>query len=87
MRSVRAAIVVLVSGLLASCFTQMTQGTGINQTSWNCTALSGTQYFQGYGASREQAFDSAMQQCKLNAPDSMGCMGDPNKCIPPKGAN
>ena len=80
----RVVIAVLISGLLASCGTQ---GTGINQTSWNCTALSGTQYFQGYGASREQAFDSAMQQCKLNAPDSMGCMGDPNKCIPPKGAN
>jgi len=73
-----------LAGALAACGTQ---GTGINSTSWACTVLSGEQYFQGFGESREQAFQSAMDSCKLNAAQSSECMGDPNKCMPPKGGN
>jgi hypothetical protein len=71
-------------GALAGCGTQ---GTGIDSTSWACTVLADEQYFQGYGASREQAFQSAMDNCKLNSMQSSDCMGDPQKCMPPKGGS
>ncbi len=61
-------------------------GSGFDGLSWVCTTLDASQqYFQGYGTTREQAFQSSMQKCKMEAPDSMTCMGDPNKCMPPKG--
>lgn len=61
-------------------------GPGANRTQWVCTTLAMEQYFQGYGTSREQAFDSSMQQCKMNAAEPSACMGDPAKCKAPSGS-
>lgn len=73
-----------LAGLLAGCGTQ---GTGLSSNSWACTVLSEEQYFQGFGESREQAFQSAMDNCNLNAAQASACMGDPQKCMPPKGGS
>ena len=79
-----------LAALLSGCTTPGSgvTGTGINSTTWTCTTLDmSQQYFTGYGDSREAAFDSAMQQCKFNAPDATTCMGSPDRCKPPSGAN
>jgi hypothetical protein len=76
-------IAATLGGLLAAC---SGAGGGGNRINWTCTALAGEQYFQGYGATREQAFESAMQQCNMNAPDASSCMGAADKCIPPSKA-
>ena len=49
------------------------------------SALAGELFFKGYGTTREQAFESAMNQCKFNAPDATTCTGNPDRCTPPKG--
>lgn len=82
MTVLRALIAVALGATLAAC---STQGTEISPDSWTCTTLAGELYFKGYGMTREQAFESAMNQCKFNAPDSTSCQGDPNRCMPPKG--
>jgi hypothetical protein len=75
---------VLLAVLLSSCGTQ---GTGIDTNTWVCTALAEEQYFQGYGQSREQAFQAAMDSCKMNSMQADECMGDPQRCMPPKGGS
>lgn len=53
---------------------------------WACTTLnSRQQYFRGYGTTREQAFDMAMERCRQNGADPITCIGSPDKCSPPSG--
>mgnify|MGYP001382628139 CR=1 FL=1 len=42
------------------------------------------QYFRAFGTTREQTFESVMAQCKLESMDGSTCIGDPQKCMPPK---
>jgi hypothetical protein len=80
--ALRASIVLAFAAAFAACGTQ---GTAISSNSWTCSALAGETFFKGYGMTREQAFESAMNQCKLNAPDANMCTGDPDRCMPPAG--
>ncbi len=82
MRTSTVFYALAAAGLLAAC---TTQGTGIDSDSWECTVLAGEQYFQGYGSSQQQAEQSAMDNCQMNAPDSTECMANTKNCVPPKG--
>ena len=82
MTALRALITIAFAVTLAACGTQ---GTEISPNSWTCSVLAGELFFKGYGTTREQAFQSAMSQCQINAPDATMCTGDPNHCMPPKG--
>jgi len=63
-----------------------TQGTGFSSDTWTCTALDmSEQYFQGYGTTRQQAYEEAMQKCRLNAPDGTTCHAAEKECMPPRG--
>jgi hypothetical protein len=75
-------IAIAFAATLAAC---STQGTEISSNSWTCSALAGELFFKGYGTTREQAFESATNQCQLNAPDANMCTADPNRCTPPAG--
>lgn len=83
MTALRAVLVAaFVAGIASAC---TTQGTGLSGDTWTCTALAGEQYFKGYGSSRAQAYEAALQACRMNAPDATTCQADESKCMPPAG--
>jgi hypothetical protein len=60
-------------------------GTGITPTDWECqTNDMHAQLYRSYGPTRELAFQQAMQQCHEQSMEGSTCMGDPEKCLPPK---
>ncbi|MCC6639682.1 MAG: hypothetical protein IT386_00810 [Deltaproteobacteria bacterium] len=60
-------------------------GTGIGPTDWECQAYDmNGQYFRAWGTDRQQTFESVMAQCRLQSMDGSTCIGDPEKCMPPK---
>lgn len=73
-----------LAGAVVACSSLQTGNPSIH---WTCTALAEQQYFKGYGVTREQAFESAMKYCKSGARNSMACIGNPDKCMPPEGKN
>lgn len=84
----KLAIAPLVA-ILGACTTPGSgvTGTGIGSDTWACTTYDMNQeYFKGYGDSRESAFESAMQQCKFNAPDPTTCIGSADHCRAPEGS-
>ena len=90
MRVVPGLVLAGFAFLLPGCTTPGSgvTGTGLNSNTWVCTSYDMNQeYFTGYGDSKEAAFESAMQQCKFNAPDATTCMGSLERCKPPSGGS
>lgn len=60
-------------------------GTGITPTDWECqTQDMHAELFRAYATTRELAFAQAMQQCHDQSMEGSTCMGDPDRCVPPK---
>jgi len=75
-------LLALLALVVAACGTP---GSGISPTDWECQAYDmHGQYFRAFGTTREQTFESVMAQCKLESMDGSTCIGDPQKCMPPK---
>jgi len=71
------------AGAIPACASSAPVPTG-SRIHWACTTLNARQqYFRGYGTSREQAFQMAMNRCRRNGVDPITCMGSPDRCSPP----